>query len=785
MPHSKKRLRTAAGNAEATTTPTVAASPLTSSSEVAASDTYQLTVVNTCLANEDIRLPHAPTPALLSWFYSQCGATEEGAACTVLGLTPWKADFWLRRVAHVPLGRHSSLPGALRLRHDCVSRLHARVVYVRTAGMHKRFAKYFPYIEREAHDRKAIEHAGQEPCSCDGREGAEEDADVIIMEPDRSLSVTSPPPPSSRTDFVAPYYLIVNYSENPIYVGQDCISRGRSARLQEGDVVSFLECAFDNEGGIFDRVQQTPQHSSAESTAAAVDMDTLIEPTRQLVCASLQHCSSGPLSHKPVFPLCVHRRLLAYRRLYDVPSVVHEYARWWYAQTAGSISTDAARSPSRSNSRWLVSGNHLVRATSASTTPERPSKRFGTGDEGNADVSPAPVPVNRRGCGAPGSAEPLFDNTHALLDPVVAASLRQWLDDTEDLEEFSTNTQSPLSARLTLDRAWLRSLVRRVCDSQLRERIHSAGSSLSNAKNPFVKAEEEEKEGSSGATSTAAALPASKAAHQEDVVEGFRVSLSPHRGVTTSLHKPSVVQAVLNELRVSRDAGDNDEENHGIRQSFCSAADVPFHRSLRLDDDPIQLFTDNTICGAKAEGNVHSDHVGRAASVNATSLELISATHGMVPDEAVGQATAIPGVRLEAAVLPVYVFTRRSRSPDVYTREGASLHPFPPTARDKATAAAANGAQYVYYFDPEESQRESGRALSHSRQDNYGVPSPASPLGSTAQLPQREEAAERQLVSDAVGLTANDDVRFEWIDESEQKETARKKRKGKARRRRL
>lgn len=802
MPREKKRARSVA-EAEAQhlplSTPTVTL------------DTYQLVVVNSCLTNEDIRLPCSPTPALLSAFYEQCNGDEERAAIASatapVGLTSWKTEHWLRRVAHVPLGRHSALPPSFRLRHECVSRLHARVVYVQTPAMHKRFSKYFPCIEREDATARCAE---KEEKRCED----ERDVDVIVVNSDDESSTATPPPPPSASTFTSPYYLMVNYSENPVYVGRDCVSRGRSVRLQEGDVVSFLECAFDVDGGVLDGCVPKPASTTSDSaTAVMTAHDTLTEPTGQLADASLQQFAATPPPARPVFPLCAQHRLIAQRRLYEVPSVIQEYVRWWSAQ-----SRSAAESSPISSSHWLVSVNHLVRissmtrsAAAASAAPELPTWSATHGNDGeDADDGSSPMPVSAtRDRNASAVNEPaLLFRTNALLNPAVAASLRQWLNDMEDLAEVADDAQSPLAARLTLDRAWLRSAVRKHFprSSPQSEGSHStdAAPSLSS-----VKAEDQ----NAGCATPRSPISVVKAEwcdgevkqEEADVAESFRVSLSPLHGPTTP-RESSCVQTALEELRhncngrkttsaplpsLEAEVG-REQASRKVLPSHV-AGEAPVRRSLHLDEDLITLFADTSSRAVGLEeARVHHGSMAREGS-RRNSLACDSSALVECPSRTAGHATTVPGVYVETAVLPVYVFTRRSRSPEAYTREGASLRPFSPTTRDKATAAAANAAQYVYYFDPEESQSRSDAPAPW--QKNHGknargnsAPDSASPVVATAQsaVVQQTEAKVPQHPSDSVDIAdggGSGAARFEWIDESEQKETARKRMKRKHRKR--
>lgn len=208
---------------------------------------FQLTVVNSCQSSHDIVLPTRPQPSLQVDFYANgwrpqmevpFGASEEnsrlGGANTTAkkrtgrmlsshsrpppgGMPRWPqfarctaaldAEQWSQQVAHICLGRHSTLPPNQRLVHPFIGRLHLRIVFVDSQPMHTCLLARFP------------RHRHQNP---------------------------------HPLGYVTPYYLLLSYCENPVYVNDSVVPPGHSHTLEEGDVISFLECAFDEEFGVLE-----------------------------------------------------------------------------------------------------------------------------------------------------------------------------------------------------------------------------------------------------------------------------------------------------------------------------------------------------------------------------------------------------------------------------------------------------------------------------------------------------------------------------------------------------
>lgn len=136
--------------------------------------------------------------------------------------TTLSAETWLNKVPHVVWGSAMSLPNSTRLCHPCIASLHSKLITVTSKVMSKYFLKTFPPM------------MGSESCF----------------------------PPSS-----IPYVLLVHYSVNPVYVNHCRVEEGRSCLVRQGDVISFLESAFDSYGGIF--LQCSTQAHDSECASVA------------------------------------------------------------------------------------------------------------------------------------------------------------------------------------------------------------------------------------------------------------------------------------------------------------------------------------------------------------------------------------------------------------------------------------------------------------------------------------------------------------------------------------
>ncbi|CAJ1034420.1 hypothetical protein, conserved [Leishmania lindenbergi] len=798
---------------------------------------FQLAVVNSCLGNEDIRLPRLPTPALLTPFYAQYESTAVAAS---LRTSPWKSDYWCTKVAHVALGRHSALPAVYRLLHECAGRLHARVVYVQTAAVHRQLQKAYPPLPRSGSHAITVGGVG-------------DNGDVVIVEPAKqgggaATGAAGPPPP---TVFTTSYYLLINHSENPTFVGPDRVPQGRSVVLQEGDVLSFLECAFDEDGGVLDGADIANGGDGAEGHSRYTPIDveavecssTTVEQVQQLAKESLWHCIDAPAGGDAPRPssssaLTTHQvrvahRVVATRRLYEVPHVVQEYMGWWHRHTTQLLEerhvddrylASLPAEPVGVNCAWMVSGNHLVHAPSIADSSLGSVTTACTNAEGSCDISATTV--------AHSSPSPSLGSQHAgsrhlsvlpsmqqhfpkdlLHTPAVATALRRWLKDTEDMEEVADEVHSPLAARLVLDRAWLWSLVRRrhrqsatpqpqpssptACDafspSQVKLVGNDKAATAGLACPVRVKRQDDANPGSVPLQLDGSSSPESAS----DTAERFRIPVSKvlNNSVATgggavspalpatSLCTTSAVQRVLKELRQNHSKKKDPASEHSTQAllppslgnehkvgSSVARAAPGVHRPLRLDAEPIHVYMNSTTHTAM-----------RPVSREASQWPLRDSSS---PVGSVGLPTCVPAVRIKPAALPVYVFTRRSPSPDVYTREQSSFthacSSSSPTVVGQAKGTGATGStsgigaakQYVYYYYEADDRPSGGGATSDS-----------SPALAELSSPAPASAAPLQHESLTDSSEAHDG--FLWVDEAERTEevprsaATRKRRRGK------
>ncbi|KAG5466658.1 hypothetical protein LSCM1_00827 [Leishmania martiniquensis] len=761
--------------------------------------TFQLAVVNSCLWNEDVQLPRLPTPALLAPFYAQYNSYVAAGSCRAA--SPWTNDYWCTKVAHVALGRHSALPAIYRLRHECAGRLHARVVYVQTAAVHRQLHKTYPPLPRSG--TKAM---------ADG--GVGDHHDVVIVEPttpgvDVAADAAGPPPP---TAFTASYYLLINHSENPIFVGPDRVPQGRSVALREGDVLSFLECAFDEDGGVLDGADVLDRDGAEwQSGHTPIDTEgveraaTTVEQVQQLAEESLWRClgassaraapRSPSSSALTIHPVRVPHRTVALRRFYNVPQMIQEYMRWWHCHTAQLLAPHQvdgghAASPSAEslspNFSWMVSGNHLVRAPGiarrgpGSEEPACPNVKSACDTPATTAMRPSSSRCSQRqgsgGASTPPHMQQRFseDLLHA---PALLRALHQWLRETEDVEEVADEAHSPLAARLVLDRAWLWRLVRRHHRQQATPRSPPSSPDARNAACLSV-AKRQESQTSTGDVAERFRISVPNVM-VDPVASGDGTSLAPKAAPSRGVNP---LQKMLEELR----------QRHS--KEGCIAVAGPatgMGQPLCLDAELIDVYTSST---------------GHAATSPASREAPRWSLTSRPPTVSTGLPTCVPAVRITPAVLPVYVFTRRSRSSDVYTRERNSFtpeclpSPTSPTGIKRTRGARAArptsglGAakQFVYYYyeaDDQLSGRASAAAVEHQQphprggmRKTSGVSAVGGPSPALLEPSPPAPSAAASLLHESRAASTMADDSFLWVDEAETTEeeprapTSRKRR---------
>lgn len=160
---------------------------------------------------------------------------------------PLSREVWMEKVPHIVWGSASTLPSSTRLdKHPCISPLHAKLILITGRHMARYFLKTFPLIEEAQSFLKPYSY---------------------------------------------PYYIVINYSVNPVYINSHLISRGRSSVLQQGDIFSFLESALDQYGGIF---LSADKKGKSESDAVSYQQNDKIDALN----GAHQDLNSGSLNHR-------------------------------------------------------------------------------------------------------------------------------------------------------------------------------------------------------------------------------------------------------------------------------------------------------------------------------------------------------------------------------------------------------------------------------------------------------------------------------------------------------
>ncbi|RNF05190.1 hypothetical protein TraAM80_04763 [Trypanosoma rangeli] len=253
---------------------------------------WRLKVINGCQRNDDLLLPVAPQPSLLQPFYAHWhdedeerqnttdpAAEDESASVNrpddmktrkskrkKMKLSAARRRMiaprdWLKRIPHLVLGRHTCLPRPCRLRHACVSRLHCRVVYVSDATMHRQLLSKYP-------------PAGRGSATNNPKRVSEDVKDYVVIDDDAKQE------DGEGALFTGPYYRLINFGSNPLYVNDGPLPAGESKALCEHDFVAFLENPFDAEGGVLQPLR--PEDAAAtnnEEKTEPIDAITEKGPT--------------------------------------------------------------------------------------------------------------------------------------------------------------------------------------------------------------------------------------------------------------------------------------------------------------------------------------------------------------------------------------------------------------------------------------------------------------------------------------------------------------------------
>lgn len=169
---------------------------------------------------------------------------------------PLSREMWLTKVPHLVWGTAPTLPPSTQLQlvpdRQSISSLQAKLVWVTGKTMEQYFLKTFPLIA------SLSEGGDSSVCPSFGSHHS------------TSSSVSAPEAVDSSSVFSAsvrpfgsfPYYLIINYGVEPLYVNMWRVERGHSCVLQHGDWISFLESALDRYAGIVEPLNEVHIPSS-------------------------------------------------------------------------------------------------------------------------------------------------------------------------------------------------------------------------------------------------------------------------------------------------------------------------------------------------------------------------------------------------------------------------------------------------------------------------------------------------------------------------------------------
>ncbi|EAN82266.1 hypothetical protein C3747_62g181 [Trypanosoma cruzi] len=351
---------------------------------------WRLKVINGCQRNDDLLLPVEPQSSLLKSFYTHWHDEDEERHIATDHTEPERTSHdpcdenktkrsrrkkkqlstarrsvitsrnWLQKIPHVALGRHTCLPRAFRLRHTCVSRLHCRVVYVGDAATHKQLLSRYPSTRRG--------HAASPKC------------DTVTVNDEETTEIGVK---DDSTSFKGPYYCLIHFGSNPLYVNDRPLLSGESHRLCENDVVAFLENPFDEEGGVLQplRPEDAARHDDAtKGERKPEDMNAIhgnskleMMPTARTLfgSTSTQKTAKAAVelstsSHAfevceraCVFPVFVEVngvRIARYRPQHVPPDVLQRFCK---AKTAAASTTISAGAAPRRNPPLVVEHERL------------------------------------------------------------------------------------------------------------------------------------------------------------------------------------------------------------------------------------------------------------------------------------------------------------------------------------------------------------------------------------------------------------------------------------------
>lgn len=154
---------------------------------------------------------------------------------------PLSREIWLTKVPHLVWGTAVTLPISTQLQplpdRQCLAPLQAKLVWVVGRTMEQYFFKTFPLMP--SRDEQV-----ERPFS------SSLPSDFVSSSLTSITTVPASFASPSGSPLPLPYYLIINYGLEPLFVNTFRVERGHSCILRYGDWISFLESAFDREAGV-------------------------------------------------------------------------------------------------------------------------------------------------------------------------------------------------------------------------------------------------------------------------------------------------------------------------------------------------------------------------------------------------------------------------------------------------------------------------------------------------------------------------------------------------------
>ncbi|CCW71911.1 unnamed protein product [Phytomonas sp. Hart1] len=633
------------------------------------------------------------------------------------------AEQWMGHIAHVILGRHSQLSSSsslyYRLRHPCISRMQARIVFITCADMHTYFIQRFPSIIEE--ETKSNEEGGMVYV-------IREDEGAASLEPlspmEGSLNEGTPSPAQEKytkcaKSFKGAYYLLINYGSNPIFVNTQAVPAGRSVALTEGDIISFLECAFDGDAGVVSRLGK---ESEEETNNESVDVD---DPQQSLKLPPLKPVEMGKeefemsfegndclvsLQGRALEALLAHHAKKGFDALDYCPFAAgisrekgENFPGWRFPRMLalprrGLTSTrelgldnvfEVCPQIQAYFCSWLRRQGKMWGRQEANEKKNDSEERPGEariGENGPHDVAsiPSMKELSYDACLRYGKQieEGLEGYFRAFVEGVSASAFSSE-DEEENVEEVEAEgiVLSPLRGRLVLQAKPQRQRGNLLAIRTNEKETEKEASSMSPIKELLLQLLNTQKE-------------EKKNPRMENNTQKLRL-ISPlnERGQTAAAEP----MGRLSRFKTNSNAaeppfGKDDDDNEGY-----SAAN---HHDNYEEDSPM------------SEGSPYGKWPSNAPSgfpSSSSSLgHYFSSSEGLFP-------SGIPRISIQPAVLPVFVFMERSRSPERTTHEAPSCREILRTRNGDKSEDAGHSPRYVYYYEEDAIEEKGKKRLERTR----------------------------------------------------------------------